>query len=410
MNGTAFKVNSTSKEHMVKSEHVPKVPFNRNLIERNLNSFIEPIKMPKTTTDKFIHYLYINNFNARTNINELEKELSTACLAYSVLSGYIKEDCQLTFTVDEVKKVLDKIVTITDPEKQRIARICNLFDIASNIISMSVINFIRLNHHYDNKPSNINIKMFLPYTEVHLPNFVSNDGELLEAFYECIYPSGKLIHEVLYYHHLIKKALGGDIKYQCINIPYIVRVAIEEPIVLIRSKPTVNTFTTINLMVIMIRYLKDYGIIQFFMSPKHVKLICIINDICIEAPFTIHPSCGYFGLTHPNYSNLIIHRDKMNTLYGGLLRAFVNHMEGSLKDAKSTVKYESSIGAKENSAISILDGLETGGFTITEEKLKILKESVGSVDLNFTSKEEFAKTYEEFSKLSEDNIDIAGNI
>jgi len=409
MNGSTFRVNSTSKEHAVKPEHVPKVPFSKSPIDRNLNSPPNAIKMSKTYLEKFIHYLYTNNYLSRNNINDLEKELSTACLAYVILIGYIKEDCQITFSNEDVKKTLDKVPVLDDAAKSRVLRIHGLFDVASNLISMSVINFIRLNHHYDNKASNINIKMFLPYNEVHLPSFVTQNGELLESFYECIYPSGKMIHEVSYYYHFIRQDMTINKIFKCIESPFIVKMSIEEPMILIRSKPTVNTFTTINLMTILIRHLKDYGIIQFFMAPKHVKLICMINDICMANPFSIHPSNGYFGMTHPHIKNITIHRDNLNTIYGGLLRAFVNHMEGTLREAKSTVKYESNIGARENTAISILDSLETGAFTITEEKLKILRDSVGSVDLAFDSKEAFVKTSEEFSKILEEELDIAGN-
>jgi len=248
--------------------------------------------------------------------------------------------------------------------------------------------------------------MFLPYNETQLPAFVNADGGLLEAFYETIYPASKLIHEVAYYQRIILKSNSIDKNFNFLDSPYMMKFTIEEPIILVRSRPTVNTFTVINLLSIMIKYFSDFGILHLFFTARHVAIIKTINTICTGNPFSVHPSCTYFELKHASYQNICMNRDMISREYGPLLRAFVNHMEGSLSRARSTIKYESMITAKENSAISLLDSLETGELTISEEKLNILKESVGTINIQFDSKETYERSLQEFIVAAEARIDL----
>lgn len=192
----------TSTEYTSPKEEYFKVPKGASEIKFDA---IKPSKTKKPLFSMALALILLNELTDLDSFLEI-KYFTLSVLLVALTSGCVK--IEKNYTEAEYSEGKEKLAE----NKEAIKKVIGYIPNAKNFIALSVINFIRFNHHYPKEKINLIKKGFLGLPENEINDFLDSNGKSLKLFYSYPFQASKLVSEYGFFYKYINASLKNDDK------------------------------------------------------------------------------------------------------------------------------------------------------------------------------------------------------
>jgi len=302
----------------------------------------ENIKTTKKRRPLLTIALAILTLNALEDLNTWPeiKFFTMAILLVAVTSGCLKK--QKNFKEEDFKEDNNVFTEKADDIKKILGYIPN----AKNFIALSVINFIRFNHHYPREKESIIKKGFLGLPENDVSDFLNANGKNLKLFFSYPFQACKLVSEYAYFYKYINtniKIDDEDVTEQTyLTLGYIQDCICNDTIITLRNEPTTNGFLILDLLFVLVNFLNSHHLLGFITDKESVKGLLEKRKFLKAHPFRYHPSRFFnkIKFQKDNYNNFVSEFQEEIKKIGNFIYLFCMEEGGTLQEAKSVLKFQ----------------------------------------------------------------------
>jgi len=302
----------------------------------------ENIKTTKKKRPLMTIALAILTLNTLEDLNTWPeiKFFTMAVLLVAVTSGCLKK--QRNFKEEDFKEDDNAFKEKADDIRKILAYIPN----AKNFIALSIINFIRFNHHYPKEKENLIKKGLLGLPENDVIDFLSSNGKSLKLFFSYPFQACKLVNEYAYFYKYINvniKIDGEDSTEQTyLTLGYIQDCTCNDTIITLRNEPTTNGFLILDLLFILINFLNSHHLLGFIKDKESIKGLLEKRKFLKAHPFRYHPSRFFNKIKFEKdaYNNFVTEFQEEIKKVGNFIYLFCMEEGGTLQEAKSVSKFQ----------------------------------------------------------------------
>jgi len=284
---------------------------------------------------------------------------------------------------------------------EKIKKIIDYIPVAKNFIALSVINFIRFNHHFPSEKVDLIKKSLIGIPENEINEFLESNGKNLKLFYQYPFQAAKLVNEWAYFYININNNLKIDNEdksdIELLNYGIIRDYMSSDQIVIIRNEPTTNCFLVLDLVYVFLNYLDTREILGLLPQPKIFQKLMQIRKFLKSHPFTYHPARFYLKIqfNKDDYNSTIASFQENIKKIGNLIFLFCTEEGGSLAEAKSILKFQNdSLGEFKNIFEIYKLTKESGSLISNEQKENLKKLLSPNIKMPNSKEELFQKNLE----------------
>jgi len=332
----ALTQNVTSTEYASPKDEYFKIPTGTKNIKY---SAIKPSKKKKPLIFLATTIMLFNKLSDLDTWPEI-KYFTWAIILVAITSGCLKTDKH--FLEEEAKESENYYKNNAEDLKNVLKYIPN----AKNFIALSIINFIRFNHHYPKEKLNLIKKGFLGIPENTVEDFLNSNGKNLQLFYSYPFQACKLVNEHAFFYKYINKTLkptGNDESdCACLAYDYIQDYSTTDSIIILRNEPTTNCFLILDLLFVMVNWFNSHNLLGFFPDRNLIKDLIEKRKFLKEHPFQYHPARFYLKIKYDKeeYNNFVTSFNENIKKIGNLIFQFCTEEGGTLQEAKSIQKFQ----------------------------------------------------------------------
>ena len=378
-NGETLKVILSETEGDIKDENKVILPsgfeeFNEKCFNKNEKTFSMIVNL-------FIYL--IMELNEKIIDNNEIYFLRIAIIVITCLNGSISNNKNFIispkkFDKDYIKANRGKI---KEDDMEKIKKIISYFNIASNFIAFSTINYIRFNHHFPLEKTHLIKKVLLKLAPETIEELL--EEEKRGTFYKQLVSACRINNELIFYENLINTELktGHELKFKYYKLLGNISHEFTDEMIKIRKIATPNGFLILDLIEKMIVDIKAKSLLFLIPNIKIFGELMKIRNILRSNPFEFHPARYFFKVNTKRYDEI---REKFlnyMSLIGGFVYYYTESMEETVIQAKCRNKYEHNVNMKDKKICEILFKLSEIKIEVKEDKLKKIKEKLNVADI-----------------------------
>jgi len=387
---------AVSTEYTASKEEYFKLPEPQK--KTNINGIKETSKKKKPILSFILMLITLNDL---TDLDTWEniQAFTWSVLLVACTSGCLKSDKK--FEIVEYKCENEDF----SGNANKIKKVLDYIPVAKNFVALSVINFIRFNHHFPSEKIDLIKKSLIGIPENEINEFLESNSKNLKLFYQYPFQAAKLVNEWAYFYININNNLKIDNEdksdIELLNYGIIRNYTSSDQIITIRNEPTTNCFLILDLVYVFLNYLDTREILGLLPQPKIFQKLMQIRKYLKTHPFTYHPARFYLNIqfNKDDYNSTVATFQENIKKIGNLIFLFCAEEGGSLAEAKSVLKFQNdSLGEFKNIYEIYKLTKENKSFISNEQKENLKK--ILSPDIKIpNNKEELIQKNTEMKKI-----------